>query len=207
MIPVGGSVTFTVDYTILDTDPDLLVNVITVNGENQYGADPVSASDDHTVQTMGARTMGFWKTHPEEWGDWIPDVDSIFNSLSQRTLLSFLPRNDPEFNRMNQLEQLRAQLLAAELNVYYFDDRFDYSRYTAADIFAIIEEAELLLSGLPLDLDAFWSGLSKEEQNGYKQITDPLKDILDEFNNMGDEIFENSYTPTKTPKTSKGSKK
>jgi uncharacterized repeat protein (TIGR01451 family) len=44
-----GSETFTYTYKILATDPDPLPNMIVVKGENQYGADPVSAYDKHSV--------------------------------------------------------------------------------------------------------------------------------------------------------------
>ena len=40
------------------------------------------------------------------------------------------------------------------------------------------------------DLNAFWSGLNKKQQKNVKQIANPPKDTLEEFNAMGDEIFE-----------------
>ena len=95
---------------------------------------------------------------------------------------------------VNPLEMLRAQLIAAELNVACFDDDFDYSRYEATDIYEAIDDAETFLGELPDgaldDLDAYWLTLSKKQQNNVKQIANPLKDVLDTFNNRGDEIFE-----------------
>jgi uncharacterized repeat protein (TIGR01451 family) len=44
-----GSETFTYTYTVQQTDADPLPNTVTVSGENQFGADPVSDSDRHTV--------------------------------------------------------------------------------------------------------------------------------------------------------------
>jgi uncharacterized repeat protein (TIGR01451 family) len=209
-----GSETFYVDYTIQPTDPATLVNVVTVNGVNQYDADPVTDCADHSVFTMGARTIGYWKNHPEVWSDWQPDLGSIFYGLSQEDLLEYFPANDRDYKRINQLEQLRAQLLATELNIYYFDARFDYSRYDGylgsyANIYEVVAAAENFLSGLPTgaldDLDAFWDGLSKEDQNVLKQTAGPLKDILDQLNNMGDEIFEDEPSPPATP-SNKGKK-
>jgi hypothetical protein len=211
MIPVGGSVTFTVDYTVQPTDPATLVNVVTVNGVNQYCADPVSASDDHSVFTMGARTIGYWKTHPDVWDIEVFTEGSIFFGKTQEELLEYLPSNDPEYKRMNQLEQLRAQLLAAELNIFYFDARFDYSRYDGylgiyADIYEVVAAAEAYLAPFPEDLDSYWDGLSKSQQNVIKSESGELKDILDEFNNMGDGIFEDEPSPPATPKPKKNPK-
>jgi len=49
---VEGFETFTVQYTVLLSDPDPLVNTVTVNGQNQYGQDPVTDSDDHSVNVL-----------------------------------------------------------------------------------------------------------------------------------------------------------
>ena len=40
------------------------------------------------------------------------------------------------------------------------------------------------------DLNAFWSDLDKKGQARARHVAQPLKGILEEFNAMGDEIFE-----------------
>ncbi|MFX0005648.1 MAG: SdrD B-like domain-containing protein, partial [Candidatus Hermodarchaeota archaeon] len=146
---------------------------------------------------MAARSMGYWKTHPEKWEDFDPE-GSIFSGLGQEELLSYF--NNMSDNGVNILEMLRAQLLAAELNIYYFDHIFHYIRYEITgyeSIFEVIDLAEIFLSSLPEgaldDLDAYWLSLSKQEQKELSQEAQPLEDALDTFNNMGDEIFDEDF--------------
>jgi len=195
-LAVNATATGSAEYTVGFGDPEWLENIAAAEGTDELGL-TVYDDDSWTIHTMGARTIGYWKTHPEAWADWVPAEGSIFYAcynatagVDQDELLSYLPRNDRELKKMNQLEMLRAQLLGAELNIYYFDDEFDYSRYEATDIYVTIAAAEAFLKGLPDDLDAYWSSLSKVEQRVLKEAIEPLKDALDEFNNIGDEIFE-----------------
>jgi hypothetical protein len=57
--------------------------------------------------------------------DWEPAKDSIFYGESQEEFLTCFAGMGAEVDGVNPLEMLRVQLLAAELNVYYFDDEFD----------------------------------------------------------------------------------
>jgi uncharacterized repeat protein (TIGR01451 family) len=52
VISAGGHVTFYVDYIVLASDVGSLLNTVTVEGENQFGADPVSDSDSWTVRVL-----------------------------------------------------------------------------------------------------------------------------------------------------------
>ncbi|MHA2169835.1 MAG: SdrD B-like domain-containing protein [Candidatus Kariarchaeaceae archaeon] len=151
----------------------------------------------------GARTIGFWKTHSEDWENWEPDEGSIFYGIDQAILLTYFPGVINE-GKMNPLEMLRAQLLAAELNIYYFDKFLHYEFYEPVDIFGNVTAAEAFLAGIyqiiedhpdiePNDLGAYWDSLEKPEQNGYKPIANPIKDYLDFFNNQGDEIFDEDH--------------
>ncbi len=187
-----------IDYIIPEDAPEYLCNIATAR--SWYG--DIFVSDDSNevcIHTMGARTIGYWKNH-EDWCDFpigLP-TESIFYKRPYK-LLEYFPGNGIEVDGVNPLEMLRAQLLAAKLNVACFDDPFDYSRYNdGAGIQNTIEDAEALLlraynyGDVPSgdDLDAFWSGLSKKQQNNVKQIANPLKDTLEEFNEMGEEIWE-----------------
>jgi len=151
---------------------------------------------------LGARTPGYWKTHPEAWADWVPDVDSVFYQyydqatgvLDQAKLLTFFPKNTKELKAWNQVQQLRSHLLAAELNVYYFGEHFHYDLYLPG-IFDTIADAEEVLQAAYDDaggdnLAAWWKTLSKTEQNYWKGIVGPLKNALEMFNEIGDEAFE-----------------
>jgi hypothetical protein len=164
-------------------------------------SDPTYSYNFGNIQPFfeGARTIGFWKTHLEEWIGDIEDifgVNSIFHGLSGLELFYYFPgANDTGKNKMNSLEMLRAQLLATELNIYYFDTWLNYANYEAVDIFEKVDEAENYLSGLYLiigsdDLGSYWESRTKQEQNEINQIANPLKDVFDTFNNQGDEIFD-----------------
>ena len=185
----GASATCTVDYDVKFDDPEWLKNIATASGTDILGG-LVEDVDFWTVHTMGARTIGYWKNH-EDWCG-LPE-DSIFFEKTAEMLLTYFPGNGIEEDGVNPLEMLRVQLLAAELNVACFDDDFDYSRYEDCDIFDCIADAETFLAGLPDDLNTYWSDLGKAGQRKFRKDNADslaLKDVLDTFNNMGDEIFE-----------------
>jgi len=181
-----------IDYIIPVVEaPEYLCNIATAEG--LYEGDPVSAnSNEVCIHTMGARTIGYWKNHLEDWCD-LPE-DSIFFEKTEETLLAYFPGNGIEEDGVNPLEMLRVQLLAAELNVACFDVGFDYSRYEGdlggyGNIYDVIVAAEDFLSLNPPEL---WPTDKKEQREFRKDNADSLalKDVLDTFNNMGDEIFE-----------------
>jgi uncharacterized repeat protein (TIGR01451 family) len=181
-----------IDYIIPVDAPEYLCNIATAEG--WYEEDWASAtSNEVCIHTMGARTIGYWKNHSDNWCAF--PRGSMFFAESSSTLLAYFPGNGIEEDGVNPLEMLRAQLIAAELNYACFEDDFHYTRYEAADIFGTMRDAEALLQRVygaasGEDLNAFWSGLSKKQQKNVKQIANPLKDTLEEFNAMGDEIFE-----------------
>ena len=184
-----------IDYIIQEVEaPEYLCNIATAKGWYGEGAeDWVSdTSNEVCIHTMGARTIGYWKNH-EDWCDFSPEEDSIFFDKTPEMLLTYFPGNGIEEDGVNPLEMLRVQLLAAELNVACFDVDFDYNRYEDCDIFDCIVDAEAFLGDLPDDLNTFWSGLGKAGQREFRKDNADslaLKDVLDTFNNMGDEIFE-----------------
>jgi len=197
----GKSASGTASHELSLDDPEDWTNTATTSGSDILKLE-VTDEDSWRVRTegMGARTIGYWKTHPDEWCElgtgsiFYPVFDNGDNVREK--LLSYFPGKGAQKGGVNPLEMLRAQLLAAELNVACFDTPFDYSRYEAADIYGTIRTAEALLqrvyaaNGENLDdLDIFWSGLSKRQQRSVRQEAQPLKDVLEAFNAMGDDIF------------------
>jgi len=210
---VGAQATGTATYTVPPDAPEYLTNTATAIGTDELGK-TVSDEDSWTIHTMGARTIGYWKTHPDVWTDFphsMPET-SIFYCKSQEELLTYFPSKGAQEGGMNPLEMLRAQLLAAELNVWKFDAMFDYSRYGEvgiyADIYEAIDAAEAYLrniyetSGYGEDLEAYWESLSGEDRHAVAEEASYLYSLLDEFNNMGDEIFEANQggKPPKPPR-------
>ena len=177
---------FTAEYVIPSEDaPEYLCNIATAEG--WYEGSPVSAdSNEVCIHTMGARTIGYWKNHPEDWEGF-----EFMEVSDQIVLLTYFPGNGIEEDGVNPLEMLRVQLLAAELNVAYFDGDFDYNRYEGDlcgydTIYEVIDAAESFLSTVVWPTDkAGWRELRKNNADDLA-----LKDCLEAFNDMGDEIFE-----------------
>ena len=191
-LAVDATATGTAEYEVTFDDPEWLVNTATAEGTDELGL-TVYDEDSCTIHTMGARTIGYWKTHPDAWCDF--PSGSMFAGGNWTTLSQYFPRMGAEVDGVNPLEMLRAQLIAAELNYACFEDDFHYARYEAADIFGTMREAEAFLQRVydaagNEDLNAYWLTLTKKQQNNVKQIANPLKDVLDTFNNVDDEIFE-----------------
>jgi len=194
LLDLGEIWIFTADYTIPVDAPEYLCNTATAEGWWYGEVNSVSdTSDEVCVHTMGARTIGYWKNH-EDWCAFSPEEGSIFFSKTQEMLLTYFPGNGIEVDGVNPLEMLRVQLLAAELNVACFDIDFDYSRYEGdlggyGTIYEVIEAAEDFLSLNPPEL---WPTDKAGQREFRKDNADSLalKDVLDTFNNMGDEIFE-----------------
>ena len=186
---------FDIDCIIpVEDAPEYLCNIATAEG--LYDGDSVSApSNEVCIHTMGARTIGYWKNH-EDWCGFPGDLpeDSIFFEKSTVTLLTYFPGNGIEEDGVNPLEMLRVQLLAAELNVACFDVDFDYNRYEGGlgvygTIYDVIDAVEDFLNIHPPES---WPTDKKDQRDFRKLWADELelKDVLDTFNNMGDEIFE-----------------
>lgn len=189
----GDTKTYTIPYLVTSSDPEILKNTVTVSAIHSQGrVRPIERSWE--VLTMAARTIGYWKTHPDDWADF--GVTSMFDGGSHSTLGEYFPGLGAEVDGVNPLEMLRAQLIAAELNYMKFNGIFLYARYTAADITGTMRDAEAFLQrvydsqGSNETLDDFWSNLNKKQQNNVKKIANPLKDILATFNEIGDWYWE-----------------
>ena len=188
-LAVDAIATGTTGYIIPVDALEYLCNIATAEG--RYEEDWVSdISDEICVHTMGARTIGYWKNH-EDWCG-LP-TESMFFGVDKGTLLAYFPGNGIEEDGVNPLEMLRVQLLAAELNVACFDGDFDYNRYEYEGdlcgydtIYEVIDAAESFLSTVVWPTDkAEWRELRKNNADDLA-----LKDCLEAFNDMGDEIFE-----------------
>jgi uncharacterized repeat protein (TIGR01451 family) len=191
----GAQVTVSADYLVTFDDPEWLENTATASGTDELEL-TVEDVDSWTVHTMGARTIGYWKNHEDDWCAF-PEGSKFYaeNQGNKSELLTYFPGNDIEVDGVNPLEMLRAQLIAAELNVACFDVDFDYNRYEGdlgvyGTIYDVIAAAETFLSSFSNDLNTDWSELGKQDQKDCKKIANPLKDTLEEFNKMGDEIWE-----------------
>lgn len=136
---------------------------------------------------MGARTIGYWKTHPEAWPEDF-NMTVAGNTLDQDALLAYFPGMEGQIDGMAQYEKVLVQLTAVELNIACFgpgtECGFDYS---STGIDGVIEEAySFLTEYMGTDLspgDGGWETYMEEGSDIYE--------ALDAFNNMGDEIFEN----------------
>ena len=191
----GATETYIIPYEVDCSDPEFLENTVTVSAIHSTGRmRPIERS--WSVQTMFAHTIGFWKNH--EWCE-LPS-GSMFGctNLTEPTLLTFFPGRGAEDNGVNPVEMLRAQLLAAELNYACYNAEMCYTRYTEADITGTMRQAEALLQRIYLDaggtgnpdLDTWWSNLSKKQQRNVRQACEPLKEILADFNEIGDGYWE-----------------
>jgi hypothetical protein len=146
---------------------------------------------------MGARTIGYWKNHEDVWDDWTPGTDSIFYGHDQDDMMKFFPKNN---GNMETWKMVRVQLLAVELNFAIFgpgtDWDFDYGS-SLYDIEDWMETAYDFLLDDPCycDVDpSEWTfngpGKKNSGYSDYKTDGSAIIDALDQFNNMGDEIFE-----------------
>ena len=189
-LAVNVTATGTVEYIILEDAPEHLCNIATARS---WYEDILVSADSYEVcvRTMCARSIGYWGNHQEDWCG-LPS-ESIFSLVEPSTLLTYFPGNGIEEDGVNPLEMLRVQLLAAELNVACFDVVYLYDRYERDlggydTIYEVIEAVELFLSDYPPES---WPTNKKEQREFRKAHANSLalKDVLDTFNNMGDECF------------------
>jgi uncharacterized repeat protein (TIGR01451 family) len=99
-LAVGASCQFTVDYTIQSSDPNPLVNVVTVRYHPDGFPNEVQDEAEHSVEILVANegcTPGYWKNHLDAWAGYSPDqtVESVFDvpdalGLDNDTLLTAL---------------------------------------------------------------------------------------------------------------------
>jgi len=188
-LAVGASATGTADYLVTINDPEWLENTATAEGTDELDL-TVDDEDSLKIHTMCARSIGYWKNHLEDWCT-LPE-ESMFHGVGTTILITYFPGSGAEVDGVNPLEMLRVQLLAAELNVACFDGIYLYSRYDGdlgdyGTIYEVIAAVEEFLN-LPL---AEWPLDKKEQRDFRKEYADELalKDVLDTFNNMGDECF------------------
>jgi len=132
---------------------------------------------------MGARTIGYWKTHPEVW----PDGFEFMGESDQSVLLSYFPGMGAESDGMAQWEKVRVQLLAVELNIACFGPGTDYNfDYESTGIYDVVNAAYDFLS----EYAETTLSHGDEGWEDYMELGSEIYEALDAFNNMGDEIFE-----------------
>jgi hypothetical protein len=134
------------------------------------------------VPVCDAKTVRFWKNHCETWEDWEPSSGSLYEDRSQKTLKGYLKGNDELW------EKVRAQLLAAELNFYYFGEgtECDYDfEACCPGIGETMEDAASFLEEYS-DPGCTWSGCAPGKRDpgykAYKSEGDEILDDLREFN-------------------------
>jgi len=82
-------------------DPECLINIAAAIGTNELD---VTVGDEYswTIDTMGARTISYWKTHPDTWCDF-PSGSMFANKEQEPVLLDYFPGNDAQVDGLNQL--------------------------------------------------------------------------------------------------------
>ena len=83
-LEVGEIWIFTVNYVLTFNDPEWLINIATAIGTDELDV-TVGDEDPWTIDTMGARTIGYWKTHPDTWCDF--PSGSMFANKEQEPVL------------------------------------------------------------------------------------------------------------------------
>ena len=84
-LEVGEIWIFTANYVVTFNDPEWLINIATAIGTDELDV-TVGDEDYWTIHTMGARTIGYWKTHPGTWCDF-PSGSMFVNKEQEPVLL------------------------------------------------------------------------------------------------------------------------
>ena len=85
-LEVGEIWIFTANYVVTFNDPEWLINIATAIGTDELDL-TVGDEDSWTIHTMGARTIGYWKTHPDTWCDF-PSGSMFANKEQEPVLLT-----------------------------------------------------------------------------------------------------------------------
>ncbi|MGC9346253.1 MAG: hypothetical protein ACP5ER_05640, partial [Candidatus Bathyarchaeales archaeon] len=132
---------------------------------------------------MGARTIGYWKNHLDAW----PEDFKFMDVNDIEILLTYFPGEGAEEDGMAQWEKVRVQLLAVELNIACFGLGTDYNfDYESTGIYDVISDAyDFLGEYMETTLRPGDKGWDE-----YMELGSEIYEALDDFNNMGDEVFE-----------------
>ena len=146
----GASCNFSANYTIQDSDPSPLVNVVTIHYHPDDFPNDVSDEADHSLEIIRGGdegcTPGYWKNHLDSWvpTGYSPSqtVESVFDvpdsfGLDNKTLLQALNFGGGPGPKGGAQILLRAAV-AALLNASHSD--VDYPR-SASDVIADVNAA------------------------------------------------------------------
>ena len=86
-LEVGEIWIFTAKCVVTFNDPEWLINIATAIGTDELDV-TVGDEDYWTIHTMGARTIGYWKTHPDTWCDF-PSGSMFANEEQEPVLLTY----------------------------------------------------------------------------------------------------------------------
>jgi len=88
-LEVGEIWIFTVNHVVTFNDSEWLINIAAAIGTDGLDV-TVGDEDSWTIYTMGARTIGYWKTHPDTWCDF-PSGSMFANKKQEPVLLTYSP--------------------------------------------------------------------------------------------------------------------
>lgn len=93
-------------------DPEWLINIATAIGTDELD---VTVGDEYswTIDTMGTRTIGYWKTHPDTWCDF-PSGSMFANKEQEPVLLTYSPGNGAQVDGKRKRDG----------SIFYFKGRF-----------------------------------------------------------------------------------
>ena len=84
-LEVGEIWIFTANYVVTFNDTEWLINIATTIGTDELDV-TIGDEDSWIIHTMGARTIGYWKTHPGTWCDF-PSGSMFVNKEQEPVLL------------------------------------------------------------------------------------------------------------------------
>jgi len=87
-LEVGEIWIFTANYVVIFNDLEWLINIATAIGTDELDV-TVGDEDSWTIYNMGARTIGYWKTHPDTWCDF-PNGSMFANKEQEPVLLEMV---------------------------------------------------------------------------------------------------------------------
>ena len=180
-LPAGGSCSFTADYTLLSTDPNPLVNVVTVHYNPDGFPNDIFDDDSHslTISSQGGSfngcTPGFWQggAGAELW-DELDDLQWLYNGTNpfvHETLFNdyFDLATDPRLDGYTMYDLVNGgggpdpalkaarDMVAAYLNVSAFPDA--YATSSLADLadmwYAAVVGGDAALSAFHTQVDGW----------------------------------------------------
>lgn len=111
-LEVGEIWIFTANYVVTFNDPEWLINIATAIGTDELDV-TVGDEDSWTIHTMGTRTIGYWKIHPDTWCDF-PSGSMFANKEQEPVLLTYFPGNGAQVDGKRKRDG----------SIFYFKGRF-----------------------------------------------------------------------------------